>query len=77
VSKQNGGVANRSASDATNPFRRIPLTLVTCAESTADSGFYDQDADIVNPDAYRQAMAERKSDERSNMTHRSVSDSAQ
>ena len=50
---------------------------MTGAESTADSGFYDQDADIVNPDAYRQAMAENKSNEKPNMTHRSVSDSAQ
>ena len=77
VSKKKEGSANRSASDATNPFRRIPLTLVTGAESSADSGFYDQDADIVNPDAYRQAMAHSKSNEKPNMTHRSVSDSAQ
>lgn len=76
-SKKSGGTLNRSASDTANPFRRIPLTLVTHAESTADHGFYDQDADIVNPDAYRQAMAESKSNERSNLTHRSVSDSAQ
>jgi ankyrin repeat protein len=77
VSKRSGGTPNRSASDATNPFRRIPLTLVTHVESTADHGFYDQDADIVNPDAYRQAMAEGKSNEKPNLWHRSVSDSAQ
>ena len=77
VSKKSGGTPNRSASDTTNPFRRIPLTLVTRAESTADHGFYDQDADTVNPDAYRQAMAESKSNEKSNLWHRPVSDSAQ
>jgi ankyrin repeat protein len=77
VSKKTGVTANRSASDATNPFRRAPVTLVTRAESTADSGFYDQDADIVNPDAYRQAMAESKGNATPNITHRSASDSAQ
>ena len=51
----------RSKSDATHTTQsnETTPTIVFMEESRVDSGFYDEDADIVNPTAYREAMASR------------------
>ncbi|KAL9078439.1 MAG: hypothetical protein Q9157_002628 [Trypethelium eluteriae] len=69
---------NRSASDSTNPFRKPPPRVETPAptEVTQDSGYYDMDADMVNPEAYRQTMANTKAREAGVPLPRSVSDSS-
>jgi ankyrin repeat protein len=76
----------RSASDNTrrteSPSRAVPThppptspTIITTLtdESRVDSGYYDQDADIVNPDRYREAMSRKRAQHNSTIT-RSVSD---
>ncbi|KAI9710899.1 MAG: hypothetical protein M1820_002334 [Bogoriella megaspora] len=62
ASKLSAKQPHRSVSDSTNPFRRPPQRVATPAPTgeTEDSGFYDMDADIVNPEAYRQTMAKSK-----------------
>lgn len=66
---------SRSASDAT--FRtqnnEPAPTVAPTEESRVDSGFYDEDADIVNPTAYREAMAATGSNSRGDNLQRSVS----
>ena len=77
-SKVSAKKPNRSASDSTNPFRKLPprVETPTPTEATEDSGYYDMDADIVNPEAYRQTMAHAKGREAGEFISRSVSDSA-
>lgn len=52
-------------------FEKRTLTVRT--NVTKDSGFYDADADLVNPAAYREAVAADKARAREDL-HRSVSD---
>jgi ankyrin repeat protein len=59
----------RSVSDT---FSRAPPTIVTQPESTV---IYDMGADIVNPTAYRQAMADSNPKHVGDKAQRSVSDS--
>jgi ankyrin repeat protein len=76
----------RSASDNTrrieSPLRVVtthppptsPTIITTLTdESRVDSGFYDQDADIVNPDRYREAISKTRAQHNNTIT-RSVSD---
>ena len=77
-SKASAKGPNRSASDSTNPFRKPPprAETPTPTEVTEDSGYYDIDADLVNPEAYRQTMADAKARVPGEVLPRSVSDSA-
>ena len=64
-----------SINPSTNPFRKANPTIITSADSIGDSGFFDEDAAIVNASIeaqYREAMKRNKHQ----LTHRSVSDSA-
>ncbi|KAJ9640315.1 hypothetical protein H2199_005854 [Coniosporium tulheliwenetii] len=69
------GTVHRSVSDATNPFRQGAPTIVTESESTHDSGFFDADANTVNPVAYREAITQARSRSPVKLAHRSASDS--
>ena len=64
----------RAAPESNNPFRSKPPSpprIITPAPSHSDSGFYDADADMINADLYRQAMAGTHGPLKN---HRSVSD---
>lgn len=67
---------NRSMSDSTFRIESVepapPPTAAPTEQSRGDSGFYDEDADIVNPTAYREAMAATGSATKPNV-QRSVS----
>ncbi|KAI9655367.1 MAG: hypothetical protein M1821_005514 [Bathelium mastoideum] len=77
-SKASAEKPNRSASGSKNPFRQTPSRVETPTPTvvTEDSGYYDMDADMVNPQAYRQAMADARARDGGDFIARSVSDSA-